>query len=129
MRILELLDDLYIVQLDVEVLVDALQRATDLDVILKLDSYLVVDERLEEAVGLGLLVSSCSPSRFRDRSACMGGIGIGRYLPRGRNRRIICRGCKSSLSQFLLAWSFGPPISFSGERRGLRTEPRYEMKP
>lgn len=69
MRVLELLDDLYVVQLDVEVLVDALQRAADLDVVLELDSYLVVDERLEEAMGLGLLVSSRSSSRFRDRSA------------------------------------------------------------
>lgn len=71
MRVLELLNDLYVVQLDVEVLVDALQCATDLNVVLKLNSYFVVDERLKEAAGLGFLVSSRSSSRFRDRSACV----------------------------------------------------------
>lgn len=50
MGILELLDDLYLVELDVEVLVDALQRAADLYVVFQLHRDLVVDERLEEAV-------------------------------------------------------------------------------
>lgn len=49
MRILELLHNLDIIQLDVEVLIDALERAADLNVVLELDSDLVVDERLEEA--------------------------------------------------------------------------------
>lgn len=50
--VLELLDDLNLVELDVEVLVDALERAADLDIVLELDRDLVVDERLEEAVSL-----------------------------------------------------------------------------
>jgi hypothetical protein len=49
MRVLELLDDLDVVQLDVEVLVHALERAPDLDVVLELYRHLVVDERLEKA--------------------------------------------------------------------------------
>lgn len=56
MRVLELLDDLDVVELDVEVLVDALEDAADLDVVLELDRDLVVDEGLEEA---GLFVSGC----------------------------------------------------------------------
>jgi hypothetical protein len=51
MRVLDLLDDLDVVELDVEVLVDALEDATDLDVVFELDRDLVVDERFEEAVG------------------------------------------------------------------------------
>jgi hypothetical protein len=47
--VLDLVDDLDVVELDVEVLVDALERATDLYVVLELDRYLVVYERLEEA--------------------------------------------------------------------------------
>lgn len=50
MRILELLEHLDVVELDVEVLVDALEDAADLDVVLELDRDLVVDEGLEEAV-------------------------------------------------------------------------------
>ena len=49
MRVLELVDDADVVELDVEVLVDALERAADADVVLELDRHLVVDERLEEA--------------------------------------------------------------------------------
>lgn len=48
MRVLDLLDDLNVVELDVEVLIDALERAADLNVVLELDRDLVVDERLEE---------------------------------------------------------------------------------
>ena len=47
-RVLELLQDLDIIELDVEVLVDALQGPPDLNVILELDGDLVVDEGLEE---------------------------------------------------------------------------------
>ncbi len=50
MGVLEVLDDTDVVELNVEVLVNALQRAADLDVVLELDRDLVVDERLEEAV-------------------------------------------------------------------------------
>jgi hypothetical protein len=50
MRVLDLLDDLDVIELDIEVLVDALERAADLYVILELDRHLMVDERLEEAV-------------------------------------------------------------------------------
>lgn len=49
MRILELLHDLDVVELDVEVLVDALEHAADLYVVLELDRDLVVDEGFEEA--------------------------------------------------------------------------------
>lgn len=48
--ILELLEHLDVVELDVEVLIDALEDAADLDVVLELDRDLVVDEGLEEAV-------------------------------------------------------------------------------
>ncbi len=50
MRVLELLDDGNVVELDVEVLVHALQRAAELDVVLELHRDLLVDERLEEAI-------------------------------------------------------------------------------
>lgn len=49
MGILDLLDDGDVVKLDVEVLVDALEGAADLDVVFELDSDGCVDERLEEA--------------------------------------------------------------------------------
>ncbi|KAK6841858.1 DNA repair protein pso2 [Apiospora arundinis] len=47
-RVLELLEDLDIIELDVEVLVNALQGSPDLNVILELDGYLVVDEGFEK---------------------------------------------------------------------------------
>lgn len=50
MRVLDLLQYLDVVELDVEVLVDALEDAADLDVVLKLDGHLMVDEGLEEAM-------------------------------------------------------------------------------
>ncbi|TQV99796.1 hypothetical protein IF1G_02011 [Cordyceps javanica] len=49
-RVLELLNDRDVVKLDVEVLVHALQRTPELDIVLELYSDLLVDERLEEAV-------------------------------------------------------------------------------
>jgi hypothetical protein len=67
-RILHLLEHLDVVELDVEVLVDALEDAADLDVVLELDRDLVVDERLEEAVfGVGVA---------RPRSACFFGFRV-----------------------------------------------------
>lgn len=45
-----LLHDADIVELDVEVLVHALEGAADRDVVLELDGYFVVDEGFEEAV-------------------------------------------------------------------------------
>ena len=48
--VFELLDDGDVLELDVEVLVDALEDAPDLDVVLELHRDLVVDERLEETV-------------------------------------------------------------------------------
>lgn len=57
MRVLHLLDNGNIIQLDVEVLIHALQRATHGNVILELHRHLVVDESLEEAVGSRLPVS------------------------------------------------------------------------
>ena len=50
MRILELLDHRDVVELDVEVLVDALKDAADLDVVFELDRDLMVDECFEEAL-------------------------------------------------------------------------------
>lgn len=50
MRILELLDDLNVIELNVEVLVDALEDALELDVVFELDGDFVVDEGFEEAV-------------------------------------------------------------------------------
>jgi predicted urease superfamily metal-dependent hydrolase len=47
-RVLQLFDDGDVVELDVEVLVDALQRASNLDVVLQLHRHFVIDERLEE---------------------------------------------------------------------------------
>jgi hypothetical protein len=52
--VLELLDNLDVVELDVEILVHALEDALELDVVLELDRDLVVDEGLEEA---GIFVS------------------------------------------------------------------------
>jgi len=49
MGVLYLLDDADVLELDVEVLVDALEGAADLDVVLELDGDLMVDEGLEEA--------------------------------------------------------------------------------
>lgn len=48
MRILELLHHLNVIELDVEVLVHALQNALELDVVFELHGDLMVDERLEE---------------------------------------------------------------------------------
>ena len=64
MGILDLLDDLDVLELDVEVLVDALKGAADLDVVLELDCDLVVDQGLEETVAL---VSACGI--FEDRKS------------------------------------------------------------
>lgn len=52
MGVLDLLKNLDVVELDVEVLVDALEDTADLDVILELDRDLVVDEGFEEAAVL-----------------------------------------------------------------------------
>lgn len=49
MRVLQLLHHTNIIQLDIQILINALQRAADLDVVLELDRDFVVDERLEEA--------------------------------------------------------------------------------
>lgn len=49
MWILQFFDNLNIVKLDVEVLIDASQIATDLDIILELHRDWRVDERFEEA--------------------------------------------------------------------------------
>lgn len=48
-RVLDIIEDPDIVELDVEILVDALEGAANLDIILELDGHLVVDEGLEEA--------------------------------------------------------------------------------
>ncbi len=53
MRVLDLLEHLDVVEFDVEVLVDALEDAADLDVVLELDGDLVVDQGFEEA-GVGV---------------------------------------------------------------------------
>jgi len=48
--IFQLLDDGDVLELDVEVLVDALEDAADLNVVLELDCDLMVDEGFEEAI-------------------------------------------------------------------------------
>ena len=53
MRVLDLLEHLDVVELDVEVLVDALEDAADLDVVFELDGDLVVDQGFEEAGVVG----------------------------------------------------------------------------
>lgn len=54
----QLLVDRDVVELDVEVLVDRLERARHLDVVLKLDGDGLVDEGLEEACGFFFPVSA-----------------------------------------------------------------------
>ena len=49
-RVFQFLDDLDIVELDVEELIDRLERASDLNIVLQLDRHLVVDEGLEKAI-------------------------------------------------------------------------------
>lgn len=49
MWIPNLLHYTYVIELDVEVLVDAFQRAADGDVVLEFDGDFVVDEGLEKA--------------------------------------------------------------------------------
>lgn len=56
MRVLDLLHNADVLELDVEVLVYALEGAADLDVVLELDGDLVVDQGLEETAGGGRLV-------------------------------------------------------------------------
>ena len=48
MRVLDLLNDLNVVQLDVKVLVNALQRPANLNVVLKFNRNLMVDEGFEK---------------------------------------------------------------------------------
>lgn len=59
MRVFDFLNDLDIVKLDVEVLVDALERPADLDVVLELHRDLVVYERLEETMTLRTQGTTC----------------------------------------------------------------------
>lgn len=63
MRILDLLDDLHILQLDVEELVHALESAADGDVVLELDGDFGVDEGFEEAELRITLVSAVQRCR------------------------------------------------------------------
>ena len=51
MRILQLLDDLDLIELDVEELVDGFEDAADGDIVFELDGHFVVDEGFEEAGG------------------------------------------------------------------------------
>lgn len=52
MRILDVLNDGYVVKLEVQVLINALEGAADLDAVLELNGDLDVDQRLEETVVL-----------------------------------------------------------------------------
>lgn len=51
-RILDVLNDGYVVKLEVQVLINALEGAADLDAVLELNGDLDVDQRLEETVVL-----------------------------------------------------------------------------
>jgi hypothetical protein len=57
----------YIFKLDVKVLVNRLQNSTDLDVILELDRYFVVNQGLEETVWRSI-VSVCTTSKLKART-------------------------------------------------------------
>ncbi len=59
MRVLDLVDHGDVVQLDVEILVDTLERAADLDVVLELYRDGGVDQRLEEATSWLAACTSC----------------------------------------------------------------------
>jgi hypothetical protein len=63
-RVLHLLDHRDVIQLDVEVLVHALQRAAHGDIILELDGDLVVHQSLEEAVYRKHIPSACALPLF-----------------------------------------------------------------
>jgi hypothetical protein len=52
MRPSQLIHRLCIVQLDVQVLIHALECAADLDFVLEFDGNFVLDERFEEAIAL-----------------------------------------------------------------------------
>jgi len=65
-RVLHLLDHGDVIQLDVEVLVHALQRAAHGDVVLELDGDLVVHQSLEEAVYRKHIPSACARPSFDD---------------------------------------------------------------
>jgi hypothetical protein len=49
-RVLELLNDLDVIELDIEVLIHALENTLELDIVLKLYGDLMVDKCLEKAV-------------------------------------------------------------------------------
>lgn len=87
MRVLELIDNLYVVELNVEILIDALEGASDLDVVLELDRHLVVDERLEEAVVLVCSLAPCVFVSARCFSACCRFSVIPRHLVQGEEEQ------------------------------------------
>lgn len=60
MRPPQLIHRLCIVQLDVQVLVHALECSADLDFVLEFDGDFVLDERFEEAIALSVAVASLS---------------------------------------------------------------------
>jgi hypothetical protein len=60
MRPPQLIYRLCIVQLDVQVLVHALECAADLDFVLEFDGDFVLDERFEEAIALLVDLRRCS---------------------------------------------------------------------
>lgn len=71
----QLVDGLGVVQLDVQVLVDALERAADLDFVLELYGDFVLDERLEEATAR-VSGGSCLRLRLRWALAVGGGLEL-----------------------------------------------------
>ena len=50
MRVFEFFNDTYVVKLDIQVLIHALESSADRDVVLQFDRYLCVDQGLEEAM-------------------------------------------------------------------------------
>jgi hypothetical protein len=71
MRPTHVLLDLDVVQLDVQELVDALEGASDADLVLELDGDFVVDQGFEEAAGRGGLVVELGREQVR-----RGGVGL-----------------------------------------------------
>ena len=99
-RVLDLLEHLDVVELDVEVLVDALEDAADLDVVLELDGDLVVDQGFEEAGVVGVRLGRCVwNGECMTRREGKGGAVTAQGRGGGGAAKVACRKSKSSRTQ------------------------------
>jgi len=71
MRILQLFHHLYIIELDVEILIDRFQGSANLDIILELDGDFVIDQGLEETDYGGQTSARVLPGRARGSSVAL----------------------------------------------------------